>query len=622
VPSADTEPSGEAEAQPGPQPTVEAAPEAAAESVAPEPEAAPVPEAQPAAATEPALTSEAATVSLPPPAPSLPQPAEAAPPVAALPMGEAVTQPALSSPALPAGSEPAVGPPSQPNLVVAPVSYENAGLYQSPGGGQPYGTDIEFQTVPLGKPAKPPRPPRPTPPTDPVAAALGNASLLGVGYFILRRPLFGVLAALVSIGLVVVLASSVRELWFEILIVAWWVAGIAHGWFLASKRTKPAQAGKQRLVALGAALPVLIAFGLLRFDSASIYQDVETAQQEGNCAKALEALDSRWVGHTVANAPLTAKGDDTIQACDLLRQANGNLGDALQGDSGALKAGMARLTTVVNDLPGHDEMVKTTLAGFLGKLPTDNACDTKVITDELGSMKASQTVFKPAKEIVPEIAPKAIVECGDLLMDQQNWSLALERYQQFLEQYPDHDLAGRAQEGVTKATQAIELAKVRGLLQASSGSQPAYCTTPAPYSGAAAYGSVRPNRALFYGNDEYTNRLPAEWKATDAADAVLIVCAGPTEYGVPVETCPYENPLSVAGFSDVTFKRVVIPVQVFEVRTGKAVLSGKVEIGGASCPAVLEYYSPGAIDSGPPSEVYVTPSDPDVHAGFNAMINP
>jgi hypothetical protein len=103
---------------------------------------------------------------------------------------------------------------------------------------------------------------------------------------------------------------------------------------------------------------------------------------------------------------------------------------------------------------------------------------------------------------------------------------------------------------------------------------------------------------------------------------VLIVCAGTTEYGTPVETCPYENPLSIAGFTDVTFKRVVIPVQVFEVKTGKAVLSGKVEIGGASCPAVLEYYSPGAIDSGPPSEVYVTPSDPDVHAGFNAMINP
>jgi hypothetical protein len=530
------------------------------------------------------------------------------------------------------GAEAVSGPPSQPNVVVAPVSFENAGLYQSPqfpGGqypsGQYPGQDVEFQTMPLTKPAKPPRPPRPTPPTDPVGAALGNASLLGIGYFILRRPLLGVLAALVSVALVIVLAVSVRELWFEILIVAWWVAVIAHGWYLASKRPKPTVAGtarKQRLIGLAAVLPILAAFGFLRFDAASIYQDVETAQGNGDCAEALAALDSRWVGHTVANAPLTAKGDDTVRACDLLRQAGGNLDNALEGDPAAMRAGMDRITTVLNDLPGHEKMATNTLDKFLEGLPTDDACDTKTLTDWLGSMKDDNPVLKPAKEIVPEIAPKAIVECGDALMADQNWSLARERYQQFLDEYPDHELAGRAQEGVTKATQAIELAKVRGLLQGAAGSQPEYCTNPAPYSGAAAYGSVRPNRTLFYGNDEYTNRLPAEWKATDAADAVLVVCAGATEYGAPVRTCPYENSLSIAGYTDVTFKKIIIPVRVFEVKTARVVMDARVEIGGASCPAVLEYYSPGYIDSGPPSEVYVTPSDPDVHAGFTTIVNP
>jgi hypothetical protein len=469
----------------------------------------------------------------------------------------------------------------------------------------------------------PTKPKRPKPPVDPLAAGLGNASFLGVGYAMLGRWWLTILTTLVTVVLVVLLATSVRTLWFEILVVVWWVAVIAHGWVLARRGQRPERVRRQRLVGLAFALPVVLAVGLLRFDAAGIYQDVADARADGDCARALSALDGRWFGHHVADAPLSAKGDDTVRACDLLRQAGNNLDTALSGDVEALRTGMARLNTVLQDLPGHEEMVGRTLDRFLDGLPTDDACDTRVLTDWLGRANDNGTVLDRAADVVPEIAPEVIVECGDEMMAENNWTVAKERYQQLLDEYPDHDLAGRAQEGVTKATQAIELANVTQLLTPPyTGASPDYCTKPAPYSGAVAYGATRPNRALFYGNDEYTNRLPAEWKATGPADAVLVICAGATEYGPPVETCPYESTLSPFGYTDVTFKKISIPVRVFEVKTARVVIDVRVEISGASCPAILEYTSYGTVDLGPPSEVYVTPSDPEVHAGFNSLVNP
>lgn len=477
---------------------------------------------------------------------------------------------------------------------------------------------VEFDTIPLHKPKKP------TPPRDPVATGIANASLLGVGYAMLNRRWLALLAGVVTLVLVVVLASVVKALWFEVVLVVWWVAVIGHGWLLAERGPRPADPGAvrgQRFVGLAFALPVILAVGLLRFDAARIEQDVADAKDAGNCAAALDALDGRWVGHRIADAPGTAEGDDTVKACGLLHQAAADLDRSLAGDPDAVRAGIDGIEEVVDEFPGHDEMARVVLAGFLDQLPTDNPCETTALTEWLDRSQ-DHRVLARAADAVPEIEPEALVECGDQLMSDSDWPLAREHYQQLLDQYPDHDLTTRAQEGVTAATQAIELANVRTLLAPDyAGALPEYCTSPAPYSGAPAYGSVRPDKALVYGTDEYSARLPAEWKAADPADAVLVICAQPSGYGTPVETCPYESS-SPFGFTDVTFKRIAIPVRAFELRTGRLVTDVTVEIGGASCPEVLEYTSFGTVDLGPPSEVYVTPADPDVHAGFTSLINP
>jgi hypothetical protein len=231
-------------------------------------------------------------------------------------------------------------------------------------------------------------------------------------------------------------------------------------------------------------------------------------------------------------------------------------------------------------------------------------------------------VLGDAAQIVPGIAPSAIVACADDHMEAHDWPAALRDYRQLLDQYPNHRLAPKAKTGVTQATQAIELAKLRTLLASTGGAEPQYCATPSAYSGAAPYRAGQPNRALVYGNAAHTGKIPPGWLAPDAAAAVVVICAGETEFGTPVQTCPYESKIGLYGSTDVTFRKIAIPTRVFEVRTGKLVAEFKLEINGASCPNILEYRSYGTADFGPPSEVYVAASIADVQAAFRPLLIP
>lgn len=455
---------------------------------------------------------------------------------------------------------------------------------------------------------------------DPLAVALANASLLGIGYLMLRRHWLAVVTGLVTGVLVALLASVARSAWFEVVVLLWWAALIAHGWVLAGGRRHRVAVRRQRLVALGVAVPVLLAVGFLRFDAASIERTVVDARHSGDCVQALAALDRVWLGHRVADAPMTVRGEPTVQACQRLLTAEDKLATALLGDTDALQAGFDDLASVLADLPGHEQMVDAVLDGFLGGLPAKDPCDTVAVTDWLRQRQASNTVLDRSADVVARTEPAALVECGDYLADTKNWEKARTRYQQLLGRYPGHELTAKAQEAVQRVTLVIELADVRRRLQRSPGTQPEYCSGPARYSGAAPYDKGT-NRALLYGTDEYTSKLPAEWLATDAADAELVVCAGEKEYGTPVKTCPYENKRLPQFPTNVTFHKIAIPVKAYELRTGKLVIDTKLEIGGASCPEVLEYTT-YITDFGPPSQVYVTATDADVRAGFAPLITP
>ncbi|WP_028925308.1 hypothetical protein [Pseudonocardia acaciae] len=460
------------------------------------------------------------------------------------------------------------------------------------------------------------------PPPDPVAVAIGNASLFGLGYVMLGRRWLAVLSVLVTAGLVTLLGTVARSLLLEIVVVLWWVALVVHGWRLAGGRPRPgAGAGVlgQRVIALAVTVPVLLAVGLVRFDAATIERTVTEAKQSGDCGKASEALAQVRTTHRVADAPLTARGDETTEACARLRTARDKLATALTGDMAALQAGFDGLAGVLADLPGHEKMVDVTLDGFLAGLPAKNPCHTAAVADWLRQRPPNHTVLDRAAQVVPATAPAALVGCGDDRMAGSDFETARSRYQQLLDQYPGHELTARAQEGVRRAVLAIELARVRSLLVAAPGGLPRYCSSPAQYSGAAPF-APGTNRALIYGTPEYLDRLPPDWRSTDAADAVLVVCVGEKEYGAAVQTCPYIRRTPGGTPKNVTFHKIAVPVKAYELRTGRLVKDMRVEIGGASCPGTIEYF--GLIDADPPPDDYVAASDADLRAGFAPVITP
>jgi hypothetical protein len=454
---------------------------------------------------------------------------------------------------------------------------------------------------------------------DPLAVALGNASLLGTGYLMLGRRGLAVATGLVTVVLVAVHFAAVRSAWSETIVLLWWAALIGHGYLLAGGRTRWAVVRGQRLTALGVTVPVLLAVAFLRFDAATIGRDVADARRSGDCPRATTALDRVWFGHRVADAPLTARDERTGEACRRLRWAGEKLTAALQADTGALEDGFDTLTRVLAELPGHQKMVEATLDRFLARLPTENLCATAAITDWLDRRQASHPALHRSAEVAARTAPAALTGCGDDLAAAEDWPAARARYRQLLDRYPGDAHTAGAQAGVKRATLAIELANVRGLLEGPTGTQPEYCSKPAKYSGAAPYRKGT-NRALFYGNDEYAGKLPAGWRTTDAARAVLVVCADETAYGTAVRTCPYENKTFRQFPTQVTFHKIAISVKAYELRTGRLVAKRKIQIGGKSCPRVLTYTTYFATDLGPPSQVYVAASKARVQAAFKSLI--
>lgn len=492
-------------------------------------------------------------------------------------------------------------------------------------------------------------------PAHPFAVAAGNASLLGVGYLLLRRWLLASLNVLVTVTLVVLLASGVWPVGLQVVAVVWWFAVIVHGWLLA--RRAVVGAGRQWVVALAAAVPVVLAVTLLRVDGLQAEQEATAAHAAKDCARAVAALDGLGVAHRVADAPLVAEAEDQALACRvllhaerqaksdrlaaadtlavygalsgarwagakdrraelILEQAREEFDTALTGDVAALRSAFGHLDTVRSKLPGRDAEVDEVRDGFLAGLPAKDPCDTVAITDWLADRP-------DAADVVEKVAPRALVACGDDLRSGHKATKARARYRQALREYPDHAVSGRAEHGLRRANLAIELARLRKSLRpAFDGDKPSYCRNPVPYSGAERYRGRGPHRVMLFGANQYRNTLPSYWRARDAADAVLVICAGQTRYGTPVQTCPYESKLAISDATNVTFHKKKFAVRVYEVRTGRRLHNvSELQIEGESCPAKL-YYESYVRPLGPPSQVYVKSSKADIRAAFESLVRP
>ncbi|ADB35212.1 hypothetical protein Kfla_6209 [Kribbella flavida DSM 17836] len=459
---------------------------------------------------------------------------------------------------------------------------------------------------------QPPQPqPAPTPPADPLAVAVGNGSLLGIGYLMLRRWRMATVN-LIVVGALVVLLLVLKKPWCESALAGWWVLAIAHGWFLAHTQPRKATDVTKRVLALGITVPLLLAVGLIRYDAGRVEDRVSAARKAGDCAELTEAQRELWFGHRIVDAPGTAQGAEEVRLCKRLEDAKAKLETGLLGDQTALRQGFDVLGSVLA-APGHDRTVEVTLRGWLGDLPVKDPCRTVRITDWLRQRKATNDVLDQSRAVVPQLAPAAIAGCAGRLMTQKKWADARTAYQQLVGQYPKDGRVAKAKAGIRQATLALELLKVRDLLARDD-----YCSAPARYSGAAPYQRGL-NRAVFEGSDEYTARLPASWRAGDVSTAVLVVCTEQSTQGAPVRTCPYHSVTSPMNTSDVTFYKIAAPVKAYELRTGRLVSNTRVQINGAACPSRFSYttYLPGW--DYPPSSQPVKPSNANVQAAFRYL---
>ncbi|MFC8090490.1 hypothetical protein [Streptomyces sp. NPDC057301] len=471
--------------------------------------------------------------------------------------------------------------------------------------------------VPPDEPPQPPSPPGPDRPGDPVAAALGNASLLGIGYMLLGHWRLAAFAV-IGTGWLLNVTVSTADTWAEVLLLVWWAAGTAHGWSLAHGRAEHVVRRGQRAGTLVLAVAVLLTAVLLRVDAYGIENRVTEAREGGDCEAAVAAQGEVGLGHRLAGAPVVEPGEAVVEACRRLERAAATLTDAARdGSTEDLERGFRVLAGVLEE-PGNEQTVATVLDTFLGGLPTEDSCATADIAGWLRDRKPSRDVLDRSAAAATRTEPAALAGCGDHLMSEDAWQQARARYRHLLDTYPDDSRADEARGGVRKATLALELHKVRGLVTDAYDAESGYCDTPAKYSGAPPYRKGS-NRALFLGDTEYTGQLPGGWRTDDPAKAALVVCADTAENGSAVETCHYENDKSEYLPHEVTFHKVKVPLKVYELRTGKRLDPRSVQIGGTSCPRTLYYEYYGGYDYGPGDE-FVSTSKSGVRDAFRPVV--
>ncbi|WP_166659396.1 hypothetical protein [Labedaea rhizosphaerae] len=507
-------------------------------------------------------------------------------------------------------AEPAAGTPA-PAVPAGPVDPDSTppqGIpVQIPGPAQPQQTVYQNPTWndPVTAPFKRIRS------NDPLAAAIGNASLLGVGYFLMRRGVVAILSIFLTAVLLVLLATTWRTTWFEIVFLVWWVALIAHGWFLAGRGAHKVKSRNQRLTAVAVAVPVILVVALLRWNAVSIESDLDDARAAGDCPKAQGAIDDIWFAHHIVDAPMTVRSAQTADACTRLTTAKQELDHGLAtGESVDFDKGFLTLRGVLAVLPGHEHMVDTVLDGFVKGLPTPDACRTAQITDWLRATHPAGDRLDRVKAVLPKVEPNALLGCGDQMMAGESWESARTRYQQLVERYPNDPGAQHAKDGDAKAALGIEHDHVQELVTNGT-----YCSSPAKYSAAPAY-KKGTNRGFFLGSDEYVDDLPGAWKTSDFTKASIMVCLGDHQSGPVVRTCPYTYSGGIGTIS-VAFHKIAIPVKAYSLRTGKRVADTKIQISGSSCPASFTYTS---YAGGPPGDQDITPSKSGVQLAFKFLI--
>jgi hypothetical protein len=505
-----------------------------------------------------------------------------------------------------------------------------------------------------------PEPDRPEVRCDPWAAALGNATLLGLGYLLLRRWR-ATAGTLVTTGVLVLIVSAADHqpgwTWRAILF-GWWIATTAHGWRLAGGRWAPAPlvirgqtrpVRRQRLVAAATAAAVLAALVGLTIDSRRVEAAAVDGHRAGDCDRAIAGFDRIGGRHRLVDPLVTARAELHAQACELLSDAQrraehypadaadgladylahpaavwegaagrraellvtvatGKLDRALLGDLGALTEAVDNLVTVLDEAPANRDQVAGTLASYQTGLHTADPCDARSNLNWFSTREFPHPELTQTKQAIEPRTPQVLVDCGNELLA-TDAEEALDTFQQVLVGYPEHPLAAEAAERVEVTEDLIvrqELSRVLGGWPGEERSSAGYCDEPVGYSKASRYTGPGPHRMVVIAHHQIRSAVES-WQATDFTDAVLVLCGDEPAPGSVLGSCDYldESGERPRPFT-VPLHALSYHLRVFELRTGDQIGETTVEFGG-DCPPSLYREPDGSI----PDEAMPWYSDED-----------
>lgn len=513
----------------------------------------------------------------------------------------------------------------------------------------------EPQSEPLGP--EPPRfepqlrPPFVPRPVDPVAAIVGNATALGLGYMLMGRVRLALAAIAGTAFLLLPLAADPGNLAWRYGFGAWWVLMCFHAWHL-TRRTEAAllegRRKRMRLIATGAAGFVLLAVVGFHLDAWRTVRGAEADHAEGDCASAVETLEGLDAVDRITNGPIIIEGEEQLEACRLLNRARAEglltgastmedylahpaalwdgagperaamLFDVARGGDPAepLEAGFAQLTDTLAADPGQSDRVRGTVEQLMADLDADTApCEAVAVDDWIAGKTWNAPEITEPIAAAADAVPLRLLGCARSQAAHEKLLDAQAAYQRFLAEYPDHAEAATASDEAYEVDSRIEFDNVSTLLAADE-----YCQAPAPWRGAPAYSGSGPHPMWMIGLDGSAYGMSDSWLSDSFEETEIVTCVDGPKQGRHLDTCYYENPISEYFPSQVDFYATRFDVKVFELRTGEQVDSYTVQFEGDPCPEVLEYTSISGIDfAPPPSEVDAEVSDAQVRSVFERL---
>ncbi|WP_369369779.1 hypothetical protein AB1046_13280 [Promicromonospora sp. Populi] len=470
--------------------------------------------------------------------------------------------------------------------------------------------------------SEPPSPPEPVePPTaDRLAVLLGNATLLGLGYVFLRR--WGLLAAALAgtLVLLIILAAAPGSPGWLIVLAVWWLAMIAHGWWL----TRPAQITPaerpltQRIVAGAVVLALVVAVVGLRINTTRTVDAAADAHAAGDCGRATELLERIGPTDRVVDGSTALEGEADLEACGLLldalapgeqelvaaaelqvymdnpralwdgagpKRAEHLLNAAYvsgQIDQESLEAGFEQLTTTLDEVPSQAGQVESVAETFLANLAEDpDNCAARDVVEWVDAQGwEAPALAEPVAAASGEV-PRRVLECARDLSDADELTASRHAYEAFLHDFRADERADAASDELYDVITGIQRKNVRGLLTAQR-----YCANPSPYRGAEPYRRSGANPMRVYGINPEAHDFPGSWLAESLEDMVLVACVDGPKDGSYQETCLYESDANPFG-EDVRFYASRFDVKLYEIRTGRQVAAFSDEFGEPCPPSIV-----------------------------------